>query len=83
MRLLYWFFNKLSGIEFNIINDRGGNDLNRVQFALVAWDRSLEGKTLHDWAMREGLESTPETGAGLPSRTVQRDERYCWHLPWP
>ena len=61
-----------AGIAFNIINDRGGNDLNRVQFALVAWDRSLEGKTLHDWAMREGLESTPETGAQLVIEAVRR-----------
>ena len=62
----------LAGIAFNIINDRGGNDLNRVQFALVEWDRSLEGKTLHDWAMREGLESTPETGAQLVIEAVRR-----------
>jgi dihydroorotase/N-acyl-D-amino-acid deacylase len=62
----------LAGIAFNIINDRGGNDLNRVQFALVAWDRSLEGRTLHDWAMREGLESTPETGAQLVIEAVRR-----------
>ncbi|HBD96846.1 MAG TPA: aminoacylase, partial [Gemmatimonadetes bacterium] len=62
----------LSGIEFNIINDRGGNDLRRVQFAIVRWDRSLEGKTLHDWAMREGLASTPETGARLVIEAVRR-----------
>jgi len=62
----------LEGIEFNIVNDRGGNDLDRVQFAIVAWDRSLEGKTLHDWAVREGLESTPETGARLVIEAVRR-----------
>ena len=62
----------LAGIAFNIVNDRGGNDLNRVQLAIVAWDRSLEGKTLHDWAMREGLESTPETGARLVIEAVRR-----------
>jgi len=62
----------LSGIEFNIINDRGGNDLRRVQMALVPWDRSLEGKTLHDWALRDGLESTPATGAKLVIEAVRR-----------
>jgi dihydroorotase/N-acyl-D-amino-acid deacylase len=62
----------LAGIEFNIINDRGGNDLRRVQFAIVRWDRSLEGKTLHDWAVRQGLESTPETGARLVIEAVRR-----------
>ena len=29
----------LAGIEYNIINDRGGNDLRRVQFGLVPWDQ--------------------------------------------
>lgn len=50
---------------FNIINDRGGNDLRRVQFALVDWMPELEGQTLHDWATMRGLEPTPETGADL------------------
>ncbi len=53
------------GIIWNIINDRGGNDLRRVQFAAVSWDPSLEGRTLHDWAVREEMMSTPETGAQL------------------
>jgi dihydroorotase/N-acyl-D-amino-acid deacylase len=55
----------VKGIVFNILNDRGGGDLRRVQLARVAWDRSLEGKTLHDWAERRALPPTPETGAAL------------------
>ena len=62
----------LAGIEYNIINDRGGNDLRRVQFGLVPWDPSLEGLTLHDWAVRDGLEPTPETGARLVIEAVRR-----------
>jgi len=62
----------LAGIEFNIVNDRGGNDLSRVQFALVGWDRSLEGQTLRDWADREGLDPTPATGARLVVEAVRR-----------
>lgn len=62
----------LAGIEFNIINDRGGNDLHRVQLALVVWDRSLEGQTLHDWAVRDGLDPTPATGARLVIEAVRR-----------
>jgi len=50
---------------FNIINDRGGNDLRRVQFALVDWMPELEGQTLYDWAVMRGLEPTPQTGADL------------------
>ena len=62
----------LAGIEFNIINDRGGNDLRRVQFSRVPWDASLEGKTLHDWAVRDGLPTTPATGAHLVIEAVRR-----------
>jgi dihydroorotase/N-acyl-D-amino-acid deacylase len=53
------------GIVFNILNDRGGGDIARVQFARVTWDRSLEGKTLADWAVRRKLSPTPENGAAL------------------
>ncbi len=53
------------GIVDNILNDRGGGDLARVQFSRVEWDKSLEGKTLKDWAARRGLEPTPENGAML------------------
>ncbi|MEO8621288.1 MAG: D-aminoacylase [bacterium] len=53
------------GIVFNILNDRGGGDLKRVQFSRVGWDKSLEGKTLADWAERRTLALTPENGAAL------------------
>lgn len=54
-----------AGIVFNILNDRGGGDLARVQFSRVAWDRTLEGKTLKDWAARRNMAPTPENGAEL------------------
>ena len=53
------------GIVDNILNDRGGGDLSRVQFSRVSWDRTLEGKTLKDWATRRNLAPTPENGAAL------------------
>lgn len=62
----------LAGIEYNIINDRGGNDLRRIQFALVEWDRSLEGRTLADWAEREGRQTNAETGAELVVEAMRR-----------
>jgi len=55
----------LRGIVDNILNDRGGGDLSRVQFSRVSWDRTLEGKTLRDWADRRSLAPTPENGAML------------------
>ncbi len=54
-----------NGIIFNLINDRGGNDLKRVQFSRFNWKPELEGKTLYDWALAEGLEPTIENGAEL------------------
>jgi dihydroorotase/N-acyl-D-amino-acid deacylase len=55
----------VKGIVHNILTDRGGGDLSRVQLARVPWQRDLEGRTLHDWAVSRGLPSTPETGAQL------------------
>lgn len=59
------------GIVQNILNDRGGGDLRRVQFSRVAWDKSLEGKTLADWAARRNLQPTPENGAALVLEAVR------------
>lgn len=53
------------GIIFNLKNDRGGNDLRRVQIAKFNWKPEWEGKTLYDWALGEGLEPTLENGAEL------------------
>ena len=43
------------GIVELLETDRGGGDTRRVQFGTVAWDHSLEGKTLYDWAERRGV----------------------------
>jgi N-acyl-D-amino-acid deacylase len=53
------------GIVFNILNDRGGGDLRRIQFSRVSWRHELEGKTLADWAALRSLPPTPENGAKL------------------
>src|SRR5919199_1757194 len=53
------------GIVFNILNDRGGGDLRRVQFSRVAWMPALEGKTLYDWAVMRGVPPTPQSAADL------------------
>jgi dihydroorotase/N-acyl-D-amino-acid deacylase len=60
------------GIIFNLVNDRGGNDLSRVQFALVSWMPQLEGQTLRDWAEMRGLPPTMETGAELVIDAIRR-----------
>lgn len=62
----------VDGIVFNLINDRGGNDLSRVQFALVSWMPELEGRTLRDWAEMRGLPPTMETGAELVIDAMRR-----------
>ena len=60
------------GIVYNILNDRGGGDLGRVQFSRVEWDHSLKGRTLADWAARRGLAPTPDNGATLVIEAQQR-----------
>ena len=60
------------GIVQLLLTDRGGGDLARVQFAGVSWQRSLEGRTLKDWAAERGLPPTPQTGAQLVIEAVQR-----------
>ena len=54
-----------SGIVYNLVNDRGGADLSRVQFAKVGWMPELEGKTLKYWCMLKGLDPSMENGAEL------------------
>jgi dihydroorotase/N-acyl-D-amino-acid deacylase len=54
-----------AGIVFNILNDRGGDDLDRIQFAKASWIPELEGKTLKYWCELKGLEPTVENGADL------------------
>ena len=53
------------GIVQLLETDRGGGDTRRVQFGQVSWDRSLEGRTLHDWAERRGVGSSMLAAARL------------------
>jgi len=62
----------IAGIVWNIENDRGGGDISRVQLARVDWDRTLEGRTLADWAAREGRPASPRTGAELVIEAIRR-----------
>jgi N-acyl-D-amino-acid deacylase len=52
-------------IMFNIEYDRGGADLEVVQFASVSWKPDLNGRTLKDWVLERGLEPTFRNGAEL------------------
>jgi dihydroorotase/N-acyl-D-amino-acid deacylase len=61
-----------AGIVWNFVHDRGGRDLRRVQLSRVEWDETLEGQTLYDWALRDGLEPTMETGARLVLEAIRR-----------
>ena len=64
-------------ILFNIINDRGGADLKRVQFSRVSWNHDLEGKTLHDWAIEKGLEPSLENGVQLVIEAQENGGASC------
>ena len=65
------------GIIFNIINDRGGDDLTRIQFSRVRWQPELEGRTLEDWCRMEGLEPTLSNGADLVIRAQYSGGASC------
>lgn len=54
-----------NGIVFNILNDRGGSDLDRIQFAKVEWQPELEGKTLKYWCEQNNMEPSVENGADM------------------
>lgn len=60
------------GIVENILNDRGGGDIARVQLAKVTWDHTLEGKTLAEFAARKAMPATPENGAELVIEIMRR-----------
>ena len=51
------------GVIDYLLNDRGGGDLRRVQFSRVRWDATLNGKTLQDLVVRQGLAPTVENAA--------------------
>jgi len=69
------------GIIDNLLNDRGGRDLSRVQFSGFDWKPELEGKTLKDWAIQEGLEPTIENGADLVIEAqLHRGARCIYHV---
>lgn len=53
------------GVVELLQTDRGGGDTRRVQFGSVSWDRSLEGKTLYDWAERRGVGHSMAAAAKL------------------
>lgn len=53
----------LDGIKFNLLNDRGGGDLRNIQFASVSWDSTMQGKTLYDYVVGQGLQPNLDNGA--------------------
>jgi N-acyl-D-amino-acid deacylase len=53
------------GIIYNLINDRGGNDLRRIQFSRIDWKPDFLGKTLHDLVIGNGQDPTIENGAEM------------------
>ncbi len=64
-------------IVFNIVTDRGGGALRRVQVGRVEWHPALEGKTLHDWALQKKLKPTPENGAELVIEAIRNGGASC------
>ncbi|MGQ0764717.1 MAG: N-acyl-D-amino-acid deacylase family protein [Gemmatimonadota bacterium] len=55
----------LRGIVNLLETDRGGGDLRRVQFSRSNFDPTLNGRTLHDWVVKRGLEPTMQNAAPM------------------
>ncbi|MFC1564981.1 amidohydrolase family protein, partial [candidate division KSB1 bacterium] len=55
----------VDGIVYNIIHDRGGNDIKNVTVAVHPADRSLEGMNLHEILVKKGRATTMEDAAEL------------------
>jgi N-acyl-D-aspartate/D-glutamate deacylase len=53
------------GVVDNLLHDRGGGDLKRVQFSRVGWDSTLNGKTLYDLVTRLNVDPTIENAAPI------------------
>ncbi|MEP7381065.1 MAG: amidohydrolase family protein, partial [Gemmatimonadota bacterium] len=71
----------LTGIVELLLNDRGGGDLRRVQFARVQWEPALNGKTLYDFARTRGVPPTREAVAPLIVDGVLRgDPKMVYHV---
>jgi dihydroorotase/N-acyl-D-amino-acid deacylase len=69
------------GVIENLLNDRGGGDLKRVQFSRVSWDSTLNGKTLHDLVTRLNLDPTIENAAPIVIDAVLRGgARTIYHV---
>jgi dihydroorotase/N-acyl-D-amino-acid deacylase len=58
------------GVVDYLLNDRGGGDLRRVQFSRVQWDSTLNGKTLYDLVVRQGIEPAVEKAAPVVLESV-------------
>ena len=54
-----------TGIIKNLFNDRGGEDLKRIQFAKINWKPAFVGKTLHDLLSSEGIQPTLQNAADM------------------
>lgn len=65
------------GIVYNLINDRGGNDLRRIQFAKIDWKPEYAGKTLHDLVVDEMNEPTIQNGAEMIIRIQEHRGANC------
>jgi len=55
----------LAGIESNLVEDRGGNDLNRVAIASCDWNPAYNGKTLGELLTGREKALTMENAAAL------------------
>jgi len=67
----------INGIVYNIIHDRGGNDIQNITVAVYNYDRSLEGKNLKQILEIKNRKPTMEEAAELLIKMVENGGASC------
>ena len=68
----------LKGIEFNILNDRGGGDLARVQLARTPWNLDLSGKNFKILGRTRRSRTLCEKRSETCFKSSNSRRRYCY-----
>jgi len=65
------------GIVYNIIHDRGGNDIGNITIAVCEHDPGLEGKNLREILKMKGRDTTKENAAELLIEIYENGSASC------
>ena len=67
----------IDGIVYNIIHDRGGNDIRNVTIRRFSPNKAYDGKNLYEICLLEGNDTSMERAAELLIRMVEKGGASC------